>query len=368
MKKPVHILYGVDETPPPLVTLLSGLQHVGLIAIILVYPVLVTREAGLSPEKTLDVLSTSALVLGVGTVLQALPRGPVGAGFLCPPVFTATYLTPSLVAAKSGGLSLVSGMTAFGGLVEVALSRVLRPLRPYFPVELSGFVVVMIGLAVGSLGLRNLLEVGMAEPVSFLHLGVAAITFGTMLALNVSTQGAPRLFCGLIGMATGYVVAAASGILTAADLTIVHEAPLVHVPGMGHLGLSFDLVSAIPFAVAALATCVRTTGDITICQKMNDAEWVRPNMRSLSGGVLANGLINISAGFLSTLGVSTYTSSVGLAGATGVTSRQVAYATGATFCLLVFLPRGSAFLMIMPRPVVGAVLLFSACFIFVNGL
>jgi len=208
----------------------------------------------------------------------------------------------------------------------------------------------------------------MAEPVSFLHLGVAAITFGTMLALNVWTQGAPRLFCGLIGMATGYVVAAASGILTAADLTIVHEAPLVHVPGMGHLGLSFDLVSAIPFAVAALATCVRTTGDITICQKMNDAEWVRPNMRSLSGGVLANGLINISAGFLSTLGVSTYTSSVGLAGATGVTSRQVAYATGATFCLLVFLPRGSAFLMIMPRPVVGAVLLFSACFIFVNGL
>ncbi len=358
----------MDETPPLGVTLLSGLQHVGLIAIILVYPVLVSREVGLSPEKALDVLAASSLVMGVGAVLQALPRGPVGAGFLCPPVFTAAYLTPSLVAAKTGGLPLVFGMTAFGGLIEMALSRVLRPLRPYFPVEISGFVVVMIGMAVGSLGLRSLLGAGMSEPVGLAHLVVVAITFGTMVGLNVWTRGAARLFCGLIGMAVGYLAAAAAGILTAADLTIVREAPLVHVPGVAHIGWSFDVASVIPFTIAALATCVRTTGDITICQKMNDAEWVRPDMRSLSGGVLANGLNNTAAALLGTVGVSTYTSSIGLAGATGVTSRLVAYATGGMFVLLAFLPKGSAFLMIMPRPVAGAVLLFSACFIFVNGL
>jgi NCS2 family nucleobase:cation symporter-2 len=90
-------------------------------------------------------LSVSMLVLGAGAILQASPRGPVGAHFLCPPVFTATYLAPSLLAARTGGLSLVLGMTAFGGLVEIALSRALRRLRPYFPSEISGVVVVMVG-------------------------------------------------------------------------------------------------------------------------------------------------------------------------------------------------------------------------------
>ncbi len=177
MRKPVGIIYGVNDVPPVGVTLLSGLQHVGIISIILVFPLLVAREAGLSRDRTLDVLSLSMLVLGIGTILQALPRGAVGAHFLCPPVFSAAYLSPSLLAVKTGGLSLVLGMTAFGGLVEVALSRALHRLRPYFPSEISGFVVLMIGVAVGSLGLRNVLALGTAEPASGLHLTVATILF-----------------------------------------------------------------------------------------------------------------------------------------------------------------------------------------------
>lgn len=368
MKKPLNIVYGVDERPPMGVTVLSGLQHVGLIAVALVYPVIVSREAGLSPGTTLDMLGMSMLVLGIGTMLQALPRGVVGAGLLCPTVFTAAYLTPSLQALKVGGPSLVFGMTAFGGLIEVGLSRILRPLRPYLPVEISGFVVVMIGLAVGTLGLRNLLGIGAREPLSALHLIVAGITLGTMVGLNIWTQGSPRFFCGLIGMAVGYVAAAAAGMITAQELGVVEAAPLIHIPGTAHLGWSFDQGMAMPFLVAALATCVRNTGDITIAQKINDADWVRPNMRSLSGGVLANGLANIGAGLLGTLGISTFTGSVGLAGATGVTSRRVAYAIGGVFLALAFLPKGSAFLIIMPSPVLGAALLFVACLILVNGL
>jgi xanthine permease XanP len=368
MRKPLNIVYGVDEKPPMGVTLLSGLQHVGLIAIALVYPVIVSREAGLPPKATLDILGVSMFVLGIGTLLQALPRGFVGARLLCPTVFTAAYLTPSLHAVKVGGLSLVFGMTAFGGLIEVGLSRILRPLRPYLPAEISGFVVVMIGVAVGALGVKNLLAIGTPGAVGAWHLMVAAVTLGTMVGLNIWTQGPPRLFCGLIGIAVGYVAAAAAGILTAGDLAVVGTAPLVHVPGTAHLGWAFDLGMAIPFFVAALATCVRNTGDITIAQRINDADWVRPNMRSLSGGVLANGLVNICSGALGTLGASTYTGSIGFAGATGVTSRWVAYAIGGIFLALAFLPKGSAFLIIMPRPVVGAVLLFAACFILVNGL
>ena len=60
-------------------------------------------------------MGVACVGLAVGTVLQALPRGPVGSGFLAPPVFSATYLAPSVLAAEIGGLRLVFGMTVFAG-------------------------------------------------------------------------------------------------------------------------------------------------------------------------------------------------------------------------------------------------------------
>jgi xanthine permease XanP len=59
---------------------------------------------------------------------------------------------------------------------------------------------------------------------------------------------------------------------------------------------------------------------------------------------------------------------LGLAGATGVTSRRIAYATGGIFLALAFMPKLSGLLAVMPRPVMGAALMFVAAFIFVNGL
>ena len=72
------------------------------------------QGAGLSAQTSLDILSLSTLVLAASTILQALPRGYVGARLLCSSTFTAAYFGPSLSAVKSAGLSLVLGMTVFG--------------------------------------------------------------------------------------------------------------------------------------------------------------------------------------------------------------------------------------------------------------
>jgi xanthine permease XanP len=189
-----------------------------------------------------------------------------------------------------------------------------------------------------------------------------------MVILNVWTRGSLRVFCALIGMLFGYVAAAVAGILTVADLAPVHAAPLVHFPRLDHGGFAFQPTLAIPFGVAALAACLRAMGDVTTCQKINDAEWARPSMQSIGGGVLANGISTMTAGLGGTIGVNTLTSSVGLAGATGVTSRRIAYVIGGLFLVLAFLPKAAAIFAIMPRPVLGATLWFSACFVLVNGL
>jgi xanthine permease XanP len=368
MKTPATITYGVDDHPPMVVTVFSGLQHVGVIAIMLVFPLLIGREAGLPADRIADLLAMSMLVLGAGTVMQSFGRGGIGAGFLCPSVCTSSYLVPSLLAVKTGGIGLAFGMTAFAGLVECALSRLLRPLRPYLPPEIAGLVVVLIGVALGSLAFRNLLGVGLPQTQQLPHFAVAALTLGTMVGLSVWSRGKARLLCALIGMAVGYTAAAAGGLFSPADLQTLQEAEFVSLPRPAVTEWAWDGNLAIAFVVAAVANLVRTIGDVTICQKINDADWVRPDMRSISGGAMASGISNVLAGAVGGHGVSTFTSGVGLAAATGVTSRIVGYAIGAIFLALAFMPKAGAVFLIMPAPVVGAATLFTSAIIFLNGL
>src|SRR5262249_20670871 len=127
-----------------------------------------------------DLLATGILVLGVATFLQALRLGPIGSGYMCPATFTATYLTPSLLAGKLGGLPLVFGMTILAGVLEAAIAPLLKRLRPMFPPEVSGLVILMIGLSAGIAGLRSLLGVG-APAVSEAEWWVAGVTLATMV-------------------------------------------------------------------------------------------------------------------------------------------------------------------------------------------
>jgi xanthine permease XanP len=368
MKRPPNFAYWLDDKPPHGVTLLSGLQHIGLVCSFLPIPLAVAREAGLAPDRMVDLIAVSMLALGVTAIIQALTRGPVGSGLLAPSCFSGAYLAPSLLAAKTGGLPLVFGMTMFGGLIEAGLSRVLRYLRPFLPPEVAGFVVVMVGVTVGGLGVRYVLGVGAVEPASARELAVSALTLGLMVGLNVWGRGAPRLFCALLGIIGGYVAGALLGVLVVADFARVMDAPLIGLPAIGDLGWSFEVALIIPFAVGATAACLKTVGDLTTCQKTNDADWVGPDMQSIGRGTLANGIGSALAGFLGTTGLNTSSANIGLAGATGVTSRRIAYATGGIFLALAFMPKLSGLLAVMPRPVMGAALMFVAAFIFVNGL
>jgi xanthine permease XanP len=121
-KKPGELIYGVDNVPPPLTTLFMGMQHVGLIRIELIYPLLVIQLAGLSPESSVNMLSLAMIALGLTAILQSLPRGPVGSGFLCPSCHTGIFLEPSIAALKLGGLPLVFGMTIVAGAFQSALA------------------------------------------------------------------------------------------------------------------------------------------------------------------------------------------------------------------------------------------------------
>jgi NCS2 family nucleobase:cation symporter-2 len=368
MKKPANLVYGSDEAPPHSVTVISAIQHVGVVAIFMVYPLIIAREAGAPAEVVTNILRMCMLALAVAVVLQALPNGPVGSRFLAPSIFTGVYLAPSLIAVKLGGLPLVWGMTILAGLVEVALSRVWGRLRAFIPPETAGMVVVLIGIIIGLAAFRVMVGNNSAGSIPGRDALVATVSIGVMIGLNIWNKGRLRLFCILIGMLVGYLLSGVTGHITGDQITAVLALPLFALPSVGHISYAFDWSMLIPFAVSALAAAMSTTAVITTYQRLNDAEWVRPEPKSISGGIFGDGIAASVAGLLGTYGLVVSTANVGLVAATGVASRRIAYVVAALLALGAFQPTMVGVLTIMPPPVMAAALLFTAVFIMIGGV
>jgi NCS2 family nucleobase:cation symporter-2 len=364
-RKPPGLVYAVDDAPPPLVTSLNAVQHVGVIAINLVYPVLIFRAVDTPVEVVSSLLTMVIWSLAIGTFLQVYRIGPIGTGFMCPTTPTATYFAPSLLAVRLDGLPMVFGMTIFAGLLEAAIAPLLNRLRAIFPPEISGLVILMIGISAGVGGLRAMLGANIA-PVETSEWCVAGITLAAMVVLNVWGRGILRMVCALAGLAVGYVAAGFAGLL--GEFAAVGQASWIGLPSLGHLSWSFDATLIAPFAIASIAAAMKAAGTIAVCQKTNDANWTRPDMRSVRSGVLADGLGTAAAGLMGGVGINTSTPVVGLAQATGVASRQVAIGVGAIFLVLGFFPKLTALLAVMPRSVIVPALLFAVAFIIINGL
>jgi xanthine permease XanP len=57
------------------------------------------------------------------------------------------YVPVSILAVKTGGLPLLAGMNLVSGLFAVVLSHLMGRLRPFFPAEVTGTIVMMVGFA-----------------------------------------------------------------------------------------------------------------------------------------------------------------------------------------------------------------------------
>jgi xanthine permease XanP len=366
--KPANLLYGVEDTPPTQVKWFSAVQQVAILSIYMIYPLILARQAGLQTGEIINILQFGCVVLGIGTVLQAIPRGPVGSRLLAPSVFSGIYLASSMAAVKAGGMPLVWGMTIVAGIVEMSLSVVWRRLRAFVPPESAGLIVFFIGSLIALAACHMLLAEGPAGSATLSEWLIAIATMAAMIGLHVWSASGLKIYCVVIGMIIGFALSFWAGLLTRGDLSTILELPLVSFPSATHLSWAFDWSLVLPFAITGLAAAMSATAVLTTYQKAVDADWVRPDMSSIGRGVLGDGMATTLSGALGTYGVTVSNANAGLVAATGVASRSIAFSIAALFALMAVQPRLLGILTLMPRPVMAAAMLFIAAFIMISGL
>lgn len=371
MKRPSQLIYGVDDKPNFLTLVLLGLQFAVTITTFLLLPVIVLQQAHVSSQIASSVVSVAMLIAGFTAILQVFKRGLIGSGYLILSSPNPVYIAPSIIAIQAGGLPLVFGMTLFSGIFQTVLSPVFKHLQKFFPAEIGGLIMTLIGVECGSLGINDFMST-MTTSTSHSLLPLLMGIFILLVILSMTIWGSKlfRLYALVISFTLGYVIVYISGFMSPAATLQIHQAHWFALPTFPafSVGYSFNSSMLIPFIIASLACSIKVSGAVTLHQKLNDANWYKPDMNSISRGNFVDSLGTMLAGILGTFGQNTSSSALGLAFSSGVGCRLVAYSFAAIFWLLSFCPKFALILVLTPTPVVAAILLFLGATLVVSGL
>jgi len=365
-KRPSYLQYASDETPPPLSIGILAVQHSAIVIINLVYVVIITKSLNLSVEDQFAMLSTTLLVVGLGTALQARFGSRLLIMYHPNPIFIPLIIAAGSTAGPGG----IAVLLASAGLMQFGFGSVVRKLRVLFPPEVCGVVVLMLGVSLLPGTLRGIVMQSVEK--TFLHveptgLAVALVTLAVAAAGSVWLRGMARFFSLLLGCLAGMSLALVLGVWDLSAAKPALDVPLLSLPSIHLPGFSFSIGIFYLAAVAALVNVVDELGVLISTERLDDADWRRPDFSKMARGLQASGLSTAISGALGGSAIGMSSANLSLAYATGVTSRVVAMAAGAILIGMTFVPVALQHVLSLPDAVVAGILFFAACYFIVSG-
>lgn len=363
--------YSVNEVPPVGHLLVSSIQHVMLMIMSLGLPILLANQLNGTAEFTAALISFSMLAAGLGSIIQSVGLPSIGSGYLCPSLCGPSYFSVSLSAAWVGGIPLMRGMIIIAGLVEMALAPVIQKLRKVFPTFVVGLVVAMVGVSVIKSSVASVFGLAFhGDALRSLDIVIGMFSLMVMVLCNIWGKGFVKMYCLLIGMLSGWILAMVLIPEYWQNLVAVSDRPIFALPAIGpeFRQITFDFKMMIPFVVIGVSGTLKSFGNLLAAQKISEPNLKEPDFVPIRKGLLADGISTALGGLLGGMAVDTSSSNIGLAGATRVLSRWISVGAGIIFVIMAFFPRVTTALSVMPKPVLGASIIFAGCFMICTGL
>jgi uracil-xanthine permease len=356
----------VDEILPPQQLFLFGLQHVLVMAASPITAVfLVSRALQFSPELTVNLISATFLICGLGTLLQSFGLAGIGAKLPFIMVPGGAPIVIFLAIAQQTNLQTAAGaviMTAVAYLVILPLfARCLK----YFPKLVIGTILLLVavnlvkiygGIIAGQPGSPNF-----GSPTNVL-LALSTIAFTLLFARFLS--GTWRQLSVLLGLVAGTCAAALAGTMSVAG---VGTGPIVSVPSLFPFGWPiFDLVAAIPLIVFCVISMAEATGQTIAIADVVGKE-IDPR-RDVPKTIRGDALASLVGACLGTSLIITSGENIGIVRATGIRSRYVTATSGAILIILALIAPLGRFVNAIPGPVVGGTAVIVFCVIAAMGI
>lgn len=350
----------VDQKLPLVQNLSLGFQHT-VIAILAAIPVplIVATNTGMSLAQTRFFISAVIFTAGLSSILAALnviprtsPQIPMimGASFAVVPVAIATLKTaPSI----PNGFQIMAGATMVSGALCFLAAPFWAKLQRFFPPIVIGTNLMVLGTAL----LPNTFHWMMDDKAYHLTASVTVksfyLTVGVFLfhiIISKYLKGMLGNLTILISLIAGSIVAVVLGMM---DFTSVKAAPWVALNLPLNFGLpKFNFEAILTFLIVMVLGMVEVSGTATgihnIVHKPIDQVQFGKVLKTLGLGTLLSGLFN-------SVQPTSFVPNVGVLDLSKVHSRFPIAVAGGMLLVVGFIPKFSALIAVIPKPVLGGI-------------
>lgn len=368
--KPDGLVYSTNELPPLGVLAISVSQHTALIMILIcIYAVITAQALGFDAQDSIRYASTCIFCFGLQAVLQGL-RSRFTPGLLIINQPGPVALATLVVIVTTWGPGAAIGAILVTNVIIFLLAPFLPRMRGYFPPEIVGVAVFMIGVTIIPGAVERSLAPSQDGSASLSAMAVSLLTLLGILAATVWGNERVRLSALFIGVALGTLAVLAFGAFNTDGLALLHSTRLFALPLPSP---AFAMPVFVPGAILAylIVDLVHTMDQIASAMtmdKLTDKKWVRADIHAVSRSVTALAIGNFINGAMGAVSGSSSTANIGLGHASGVLSRFVAIGTGFFMMVLAFVPAVPLLIVIMPLPVIGGILIYTAAFMIISGM
>jgi uracil-xanthine permease len=364
--KPVHRAHPVDEVLAPQRLVLLGLQHVLVMAASPITAVfLVAKALNLPSDLTINLISATFLVCGLGTLLQSF--GPFKFGARLPFIMVpgGAPIVIFLTIAQQTDIQTACGAVIITALFYFAFLPVFARCVIYFPKLVIGTMLLLVainlvkvygGIITGTPGTPNF-----AAPLNIL---LALCTVGFTLVFARLFTGIAGQLSVLFGLLVGTFVAAVTGSMS---LSGIVPGAIVSMPQLFPFGLPrFDVVAAVPLIVFSIISMAEATGQTVAIADVVGKEIVPRD--DVPKTIRGDALISLLGACFGTSLIITSGENIGIVRATGVRSRYVTATSGLILIVLALLAPLGRLVNAIPGPVVGGTAIIVFCIIAVMGI
>lgn len=338
-----------------------GIQHVlAMFAGNITVPIIIAGIFGQTPEEKIFLIQMSLFVAGVATIIQTVGYGKIGSRL---PIIQGTSFAfiPVMAPFAKVGLGAVFTAAFIGGIFQMWIGKILKPIRHLFPPLVTGIVVLMIGVSLLKVGFMYAGGGGWLlnnKPEVFGNSNHLIISFTVLIVAlwaNLKGKGMVSSASILIGMVAGYIVAMMMGMVNYGKIA---GADWFAFPMPLQYGIDFVPGAIILMLFMAVVTTIETIGDIS-ATTMGGANREATD-KELSGGIMADGLGTAFGSLFNAMPNTSYSQNAGLVAFTGVISRHVGTIAGVILILMGLFPKLGGIIAAMPESVIGgaAIIMF----------
>ncbi|MGE0011167.1 MAG: uracil-xanthine permease family protein [Azoarcus sp.] len=311
--------------------------------------VLVPLLTGLNPSMAL-------LGAGVGTLLFQLVTGRQV------PIFLGSsfaFIAPIIYSMQTWGLPATMGALACVSLVYFVFSALVwrhgaEIVHRFMPPVVIGPIIMIIGLSLAAVAVNMAMGRTGDGKVELVPYGTAMIvataSFGATVIAAVFGRGFLRLVPILIGVGTGYVLAAVLGLV---DFDKIAAAPWLAMPDF--VAPTFEWAAILFMIPVALAPAIEHVGDVVAIGGVTNKDYTdKPGLhRTLAG----DGLGVLFAGLIGGPPVTTYSEVTGAVTLTRSFNPKVMTWAAVFAIVMAFFGKFNALLQSIPVPVMGGIMM-----------